>query len=111
MNSFGVMWQLISRPPGFGIDEGVPDRTEIDYMQLTIMRGTSQGPRPIESRYVADLNGLWVWGLDAPDALDYFIMPGAVVRFWWKLLQIGTPLEAGQLVRGPGELDQVASNQ
>lgn len=31
VNAFGIQWQLISAPPGFGIDEGVPDRTEINH--------------------------------------------------------------------------------
>jgi hypothetical protein len=90
VNAFGIQWQLIDRPPGIGLDEGVPDRTEFDYQQLTFMRGTSQGLVPTDSRYVRDLNGQWVWGLDSPDQLDHFIMPGVTVRFWWVVLQIGT---------------------
>jgi hypothetical protein len=89
VNAFGIQWQLLSAPPGIGFDEGVPDRTEIDHMQLTFMRGSSQGLVTVDSRYVADINGQWVWGLDSPDQLDYFVIPGVTVRAWWLLLQIG----------------------
>lgn len=88
---FGIQWQLISKPDGFGIDEGVPDRTEIDFMQLSYMYDSDIGLVPRDSRYVRDLNGRWVWGPEWPDSLDYFIMPGVVVRFWWIVINPSLP--------------------
>lgn len=88
---FGIQWQLISKPDGFGIDEGVPDRTEIDFMQLSYMYDSDIGLVPRDSRYVRDLKGRWVWGLEWPDSLDYFIMPGVTVRFWWMVINPSLP--------------------
>lgn len=93
VNAFGIMWQYIDGPPGIGIDEGAPDRTEINHQQLTLMRGTSQGLVPYETRYIDDISGMMGFGLDAPDQVNYFIMPGVTVRYWWKVLQIGGLLE------------------
>lgn len=86
VNAFGIQWHVFSLAPGIGLDEGVPDRTEFDHQQLSIMRDTSIGLMASESRYIASINGRWIWGLDAPEAVDYFIMPGVVVTYWWLLL-------------------------
>jgi len=86
VNAFGIQWQLVSVPSGFGIDEGAPDQTEIDFMQLSYMYDSDVGLVPSDSKYIRSLNGRWNWGLSYPDAVNYFIMPGATVRFWWIIL-------------------------
>lgn len=83
VNSFGIQWQLVQRPEGFGIDVGAPDQTEIDFMQLSYMYDSEIGMVPGESKYIRSIHGRWIWGLTPPDAIDFFIMPGCVVRFWW----------------------------
>jgi len=86
VNAFGIQWQLVTVPAGFGIDEGAPDQTEIDFMQLSYMYDSDIGLVPSDSKYIRSISGRWNWGLSYPDAVDYFIMPGAVVRFWWIVI-------------------------
>jgi hypothetical protein len=90
---FGIQWLVVSAPPGIGIDEGVPDRTEINWGQLSYMHNSDIGLTLSDTRYCDELQGRWMWGAAWPDSLAYFIMPGITVRFWWIVINVGAPLE------------------
>ena len=96
VNAFGIVWQLVFWPIGMGLDDGNPQNLEIDYMQLTLMdeRGAA-GVLARDSQYVRVVNGSWVWLLQYPHRVDFYITPGCRVRAWWLL--------------GPGQLQELAA--
>lgn len=84
VNHFGVAWMLIDKPEGVGLDEGNPDRVEIEYLQLSEM--VSRGAAGVVCRASSAeqvVNGTRLWLLDYPFRVDFYILPGATVRFWW----------------------------
>jgi hypothetical protein len=100
VNALGIRFQIISKPPGIGIDEGGPPSYEIPLLELGLTRELKAGEVLNEdSHWFSDENGEWVWNFNAPHQVLYWIQPGVTVRFWWMLLQ---PI-AGELV-GPAEL-------
>jgi hypothetical protein len=82
----GIEWAVVEAPPGFGLDDGNPDVTEIDWGQLTRRRAFSDGTSsPDDTFYEKRVNASWYWGLQEPADIAYFIMPGIKVRFWWLI--------------------------
>lgn len=84
----GLAWELVERPTGWGIDEGNPDLTEIDYMQVVPMRETEDGGFvALDGFYTRQLEQSIIWGSSVPSKVQYFVMPGGLVRFY-HLLQL-----------------------
>jgi hypothetical protein len=82
----GLAWQVISKAPGIGLDEGAPDRAEIQLLELRMVhRLADNTPFTAEHLESAELDGAWIWGLHPPDHMEYWIVPGVTMRFWWLI--------------------------
>lgn len=96
----GMEWQIQSFPDGIGVDEGNPQLTEIDYMQLELVRLFEDGTgSSYEGLYSRKLTQTLFWGTNNPDRVQGYVMPGCVVRIW--LLQQRAPLAAADQVEEP----------
>lgn len=100
VNAFGIRYQIISKPPGIGIDEGGPPSYELPLLELGLVSQIAGGAEVnVDSHWFSDENGTWVWNFNVPFKVLYWIQPGVTVRFWWLLFN--PTLE--QLL-GPAEL-------
>lgn len=94
----GIEWEIVGRPAGFGLDEGNPPTTEIDWGQLSYMRQNADASfSASETFYERRVFAQWVWGTEEPDHVAFFIMPGLVVRFFALIaLEPAAQFEPGQ---------------
>lgn len=92
VDAFGLAWQIIAWPPGIGIDEGAPDAFEIDVLQLAKISRLNDGAEVVAAQLTAKISdSMWLWQFDTPWAVDYYIVPGLTVRFWWIRVAISPP--------------------
>jgi len=86
----GLAWVVTDRKLGLGIDEGAPDRVELNILEVRyidrLADATEYTSQHLES---AELSGAWIWGFAPPYALEYWIIPGVTIQFYW--LQPGFP--------------------
>jgi hypothetical protein len=86
----GLAWVVTDRKLGLGIDEGAPDRVELDILEVRyidrLADATEYTSQHLQS---AELSGAWIWGFAPPYALEYWIIPGVTIQFYW--LQPGFP--------------------
>ena len=86
----GLAWVVTDRKLGLGIDEGAPDRVELDILEVRyidrLADATEYTSQHLQS---AELSGAWIWGFAPPFALEYWIIPGVTIQFYW--LQPGFP--------------------
>lgn len=105
VNAFGIRYQVIDKPVGIGIDEGAPRSYELPMLELGLTGQVTGGDVVnVDSTWLRDENGTWVWNLNIPYQVLYWIQPGVTVRFWWLLFN---PL-AGDLA-GPAEFLRAGS--
>lgn len=80
----GLAWEIVQYPPGWGLDEGNPDLIELDYMQVVLMRELADGTfAALDGFYTRQVQQSIVWGTSVPSKVQYYVMPGGLVRFWW----------------------------
>lgn len=100
VNAFGLRYQVIDKPPGIGIDEGAPRSYAIPMVEIGLVGQVTGGDEvTLDSHWYADETGAWVWNLNIPFRVLYWIQPGVTVRFWWLLFN---PLSGAAL--GPAQL-------
>lgn len=86
----GIAWQVMDRKPGLGISEGAPDRGDLVFLELRAVQLLADGTAFTDQHLMSsELDGVWAWGLAPPHHIDYWIIPGVTMRFWW--LQPGFP--------------------
>lgn len=86
VNALGIYFEVISKPPGIGVDEGAPPSYEMPALELGLISQIAGGTDVNkDSHWFSDANGLWIWNFDVPFQVVYWIQPGVTVRFYWLL--------------------------
>lgn len=101
VNAFGIKFEIVAGwPPGYGIDEGNPDFFHDQVLELNLTGQVTGGDITItDNQWFHGPNGSWVWNLNIPYQVLYWISPGITVRFWWLLFN---PLTG--VLLGPAQL-------
>lgn len=82
--AFGMTWEVVSIPEGYGIQQGAPDYWSRVILKLGLVHTDYDSHAFISTtEQFNDGNRYWMFNPMLPTRVLYWIAPGVVLRFYW----------------------------
>lgn len=88
VNAYGLTWDFITVPSGFGRELGSPVVFEERMIQASTIHTGFDGHDLVSEYHAFTVEGIyWLWANPGPTRIHYEIAPGVSVQFFWLIVE------------------------